>query len=197
LSARELCRTVARAVAQADPLERVARDAAARVLAGEPERKNDVLGRGQRRQQVERLEDEADVTPAEPSKAPLAQARDIGRADAYVPAVGAVEPRRALEQRRLPRAGRAHDRGERAGREGDRDVVERVHDVAARPVRLAHAVERDSRNLRGGRCEVHASRVPVRRPPVSPADTRTALVLTPQSRGRVAEHSIVIWSDYI
>ena len=74
--------------------------------------------RGQRRQQVERLEDEADPVPAQPGELPVGQTRSAPRRRSSTwPAVGRVEPGQAVHQGGLARAGRAHDRGERAGRE--------------------------------------------------------------------------------
>ena len=83
----------------------------------------DVLGGGQRRHQVERLEDEADAVAA--------QLRELGgRSSAArsmspierLPEVSVSSPASAVHERRLAGAGRPHDRGEAAGGELDDDA---------------------------------------------------------------------------
>ena len=108
------------------------------------ERQLDVRERRGARDQVEALEDEADLAAA--------HARER-RASSSVAHVDAVEPvpaaRRHVEaaddvhQRRLARARRAHDRDEVAALDGQRDAAQRVHlDVADR-VRLDDLTQLD------------------------------------------------------
>ena len=105
LAARELRGVVVAAVAEADALEqRVA--APARVLAAQLERHLDVLARRERRDQVERLEHEADPRGAQPRALVLAQAREVVAVEQHAPARRAVEAREQAEQRALAAAGR-------------------------------------------------------------------------------------------
>ena len=65
LAARELRRAVLQAVRQPDGLDDVVEPGGVGLAAGEARRERDVLGRGQRRDEVERLEDEADAVAAQ------------------------------------------------------------------------------------------------------------------------------------
>ena len=83
LAARELRGAVAGALAEPDALERVADDGARQPRAGEPRRQRDVLLGGQRAEQVERLEDEADLLAAQPGERLLAQLAELVVAEAH------------------------------------------------------------------------------------------------------------------
>ncbi len=96
------------------------------LLAGDREREEDVLLRGQHRQQVEELEDEADVLAAELRELVVAERRDLGAGDRHGAGRRLVEPREDVHERRLARAGRAHDRDELAALHVERDAAERV-----------------------------------------------------------------------
>ena len=72
LAAGELGRIVVAAVAEADALEQV-RGALAGLLASELQRDLDVLPRGERRNQLERLEDESDLLASHPGSGVLVQ----------------------------------------------------------------------------------------------------------------------------
>ena len=91
---------------------------------GEVHRKRDVLDRGQRRHEVERLEDEAEPVAPQQCELLLAGVRDVDVADRHRAAVESVEAGHAVHERRLARAGGAHDGGELAGGEVDVDAVE-------------------------------------------------------------------------
>ncbi len=71
----------------------------------------------------------------------LAARRDRLAGDRHGALAGPVEAGRALQQRALARAGRAHDRGERAGRQAQRHAVERGDLVVGGAVDLANGVE--------------------------------------------------------
>jgi hypothetical protein len=93
--------------------------------AGDVHRQRDVLERRQRRQQVEGLEDEADLVPAQRREPLVVQTAECGVADDGITAAERVETGHAVHERRLARPGRAHDRCEAAAGEGDVDGVER------------------------------------------------------------------------
>jgi hypothetical protein len=105
-------------------------------MAGQRSGQGDVLGRGQRRDQVEGLEHEADPVPAQPGQSGVVQGPDVQPAHERVPGRGPVQARHAVHERRLARARRAHDGGEPAALEGHRDTGQGVHRRLADPVRL-------------------------------------------------------------
>ena len=74
-----------------------------------------VLADGQVVEQVEELEDEADVRAAEPGGSRLAEPVDADAVDRDLALRRPVEAADEVEQRRLAAAGRAHDRGDAAG----------------------------------------------------------------------------------
>ena len=83
-----------------------------RLAPGDPHRQHDVLGRGHRREQVERLEDEADPVAAQQRERLVAQRGDLGVAEVHLARGRPVEAGEHVQQRRLAGAGRPHDRGE-------------------------------------------------------------------------------------
>ena len=97
------------------------------VAAGELQRQEDVLARVEDRQQVEELEDEADVVAAQLGELAVVEPGEVDAVDHDRARGRAVEAGEDVHQRRLARARRAHDRGQPAGRELDRDAVERGH----------------------------------------------------------------------
>ena len=87
-------------------------------LAGDGQREHDVLLRRQRRQQVERLEHEADVLAPQARQLAVLHVRDVHAGDRDGARAGRVEAGEQVHQRRLARARRAHDGGELAARAG-------------------------------------------------------------------------------
>ena len=137
LPAGQLRRTVREPLGEPDRLDDRLDPERVRLATGDLDRQHDVLRRGQRRQQVERLEDEADLVAAQQGERLVLQRRDLGVADVDLPGGRPVEAGQHVQQRRLAGAGRAHDRGELTGGEADADVVQRVHGVVAVAVGLA------------------------------------------------------------
>ncbi len=82
------------------------------LAAGEVHRERDVLQRGQRRHQVERLEDEADPVAAQLVSVLVVERVRSTSPIRRLPGGDRVEPGQAVHEGRLARAGRAHDRGE-------------------------------------------------------------------------------------
>ena len=124
LAAGELARVVLRAVGQADDLER---DRRARLRRSrlrqlrEQQRQLDVALGGQHRQQVVELEDEADVLRAPLRQRAAAERRSISHAgDLDRAARRLIEAAHQIEQRRLARSGRPHQRQKIALRESSR-----------------------------------------------------------------------------
>ena len=111
-----------------------------RLAAGDADRQHDVLRRGHRRQQVERLEDEADLVAAQQRERLVVERGDLGVAEEHLARRRPVEAGEHVQQGRLAGARRAHDRGELAGLEADVDVVERGDGRVAGAVELADAL---------------------------------------------------------
>ena len=143
LPARQLRRPMAPAVVEADAPERFADRGAREPPASEPRGEDDVLLRGERGEQVERLEHEADALPPQPGERSLAEAVEVGLLEADATLGGPVEPGRELKQRRLPGARGPHHGGERAAVEGQRDAVERADMPVAAPEDADDVVEFD------------------------------------------------------
>ena len=116
-----------------------------RLLARDRERQQDVLLRVEHRQQVEELEDEADVLAAQLRQVVVAERRDLGARDADRAGRRLVEPREDVHQRRLARPRRAHDRRRLARRDVDRDAPQRVDRGVALSVSARHVVRDDDR----------------------------------------------------
>ena len=134
LAARQLVRPVARPLgearrAPAAPPPGASRSA--RVRADEPQRDLDVLGRGQDRDQAERLEDERDRAPADLRRLVLAQARDLRPVDDDGAGRRLVEAAEEVEQRRLARARSAAHGEQLPAGDVDVDAAQRVDDRAA------------------------------------------------------------------
>ena len=124
LPARQLGRSVVEPLAQVDGADHVVEPAPLGVAAGEGQRQRDVLEGGERRDEVERLEHEADPVAPEAGQPPLGQGAELDPLDEGLAGGQRVEAGGAVHQRRLARARRSHDRREPTGREADRDVVE-------------------------------------------------------------------------
>ena len=81
LAAGQLARAVIEAVAEADGLDDLAQPLLVGPAVGETHRQRDVLVGGQRRHQVEGLEDEADAVPPQRRQGLVPQAGQVGVAD--------------------------------------------------------------------------------------------------------------------
>src|SRR5450631_227368 len=94
-------------------------------------RQHDVLDRREIRDHVKLLEDEADSFSANLVEVGGAEAGDVLSVKPDLAAGGAVEASDEIDHRALARAGRAHHRDPLAGRDGERDIVERLDEVEA------------------------------------------------------------------
>ena len=123
LSAREVRREVARAVGEADLGEHAlgALPGVDRRESGRGELRLDVLEGGQRRDQVELLEDESERAQPELGEVAVAQLREIATLEEDAAAGRTVERAEELEERRLSRSrsalrARRTDRARSSGR---------------------------------------------------------------------------------
>src|SRR5450759_3828468 len=106
LATRDLLGTVALEVAQVEVAHQVG-DAihGSRTLSGDAQWQGDVLGRGQVGDQVEELEDEADLLPAEDRPAALIHGRDVVALDQHPPGIRRFEAGEQVQERALAAAG--------------------------------------------------------------------------------------------
>src|SRR3954452_23215799 len=96
-------------VAESDEVDDRPNPQRIRLAAGDADRQLDVLRGGERREQVERLEDEADLVTAEQRQLLVAEPGELGVPDVDLAGCGPVETGEYVEQGRLAGAGRPHD----------------------------------------------------------------------------------------
>jgi hypothetical protein len=149
LAARELVGERVRLVRETDHRQHLWHLLADRraVLALHLQRVGHVLGGGAARQQLEVLEDAADVA-AQHRHLRRLEAAELAAADHHLAARRLELLQQQPDQRRLPRAGGADDEHELALVDVERDVVQRDH---VRVVDLGHRVEHDHRRGAGTR----------------------------------------------
>ncbi len=149
-------RVVGHAVAEPDVLQHPHGDALCIPLApGDVDAERDVLEGAQPGEEVEGLEDEADVPPAEGCEPGSRGARDVGAGDDDATARRRVERADEVEQRRLPAARRAEDDDELALADPQVDALERRHGDVAELVAARDAAEVDQRRSSvPGRCDL-------------------------------------------
>ena len=106
--------------------------AAARVAvqSARRERDLDVLRGGQRRDEVELLEDEADRPQPERGQLAVAEPCEVATLEVDLAVGGPVEGAEQLEQRRLSRAAGPHDHEELAAGDLEVDIAHCMHLVA-------------------------------------------------------------------
>ena len=104
---------------------RARRSASPILHAGEQARQRDVVADGQRRQQVEELEDEADLLAPHPRQLVVAQRRQIAIVERERAAGRPIHGAAEVQQRRLAAARRPHQRDEVAGLDVERHAGER------------------------------------------------------------------------
>ena len=96
------------------------------LAAGDRERQHQVLLGGQDRQQVEELEDEAELVAAQLGQLAVVEGGDLDPVELDRAAGRLVEAGEDVHQRRLARAGGPHDRGEAIALEAGADPGQRV-----------------------------------------------------------------------
>src|SRR3954447_5800415 len=117
----------------------------ARVAARDRERKPDVLGHVEQRDQVERLEDEAGPLGGQRGCRAVGEPADDLALEDDVTGRRLVEPAEELEQRALARSGRTHERDELTLANRERDPAQRVHGRAVEGVLLGQIAGREDR----------------------------------------------------
>src|SRR5206468_2983629 len=118
---------------------RGARPRLARRHAGQQQRKLDVLGRGEDRDEVERLEDEAHGMRAVSGPVTVGHREQVATVHHDAPAIDVVEAGQAVQQRRLPGPGRAHDADELTRFDRQVEVTQCRYLDRAGPVDLPYA----------------------------------------------------------
>jgi len=145
LAAGKLARIMMRAVFQTNDAKR--RHGAVAALPGaEPgqqQRQLDVAERGQHRDEVVELEDEADVAAAPARQRALGQRADVGSVDHDLAGRGTIDACDQVEQRRLAGARRPHEREEFALGHAEVDAVEHGDLLRIALVDLAHLLHVD------------------------------------------------------
>src|SRR5581483_78528 len=144
LTAGEMRRQVMRALAQANARQRFERF----LLIGhavEVLREHDVLQRGQVGDQMELLEDEANLFGAHARQVRGAEGSKILSVQPDLARGGPIQTADQVDQRGFSRAGRAHDGDPLAGLDGERDAVERANGgavaVSLRGINLARSLQ--------------------------------------------------------
>ena len=136
------------AVGQADALDDGVRPVLVDLAAGELEREEDVLLRGEHGEEVEELEDEADVLAPELRQLGVAELGDGRPVDLDVALGGTVEAGEDVHEGRLAGARGPHDGGELAALDVQRDAAQRSHRGVAFAVDADDVVRRDDGAVR-------------------------------------------------
>src|SRR3990170_1134523 len=118
--------------------------------AGDEEGKLHVLDRGQDGEEVVRLEHEAHPAGTIAAFRVIAHRREGDALDEDVPRGEVVEPGEAVQEGRLPAAGRTHDRDHLPARDREADPAEGMDHDRARVVRLVDVQCADHRDLGHG-----------------------------------------------
>jgi hypothetical protein len=151
LAARQLVRAVVDALAQLDHLQRLAGAGETLFLgdAGVDERQLHVVQRGRARQQVEGLEDEADLAVAHGRQLVVVHLGHHVAVQHVAALRGRVQAADDVHERRLARARRPHHRHVLALRDLERDAAQRVDLFGAHDVRAPQVDRLDERGLAG------------------------------------------------
>ena len=146
------CGSDSATVAQSEPVDqRAAARERLRLGAADPRREQHVRLAAQLGQQVEELEDEADMPPPQRRQPPLAGAGDALAADLDGPRLGAVEPAEHVQQRRLAGAGAPEHRDDLAGLDVEVGAIEDPARRASRSERPDQPARCDDRHRLHGR----------------------------------------------
>ena len=149
LATRQFVRAVVEPVLEADGADHAVEPLVVGGVARERHGQRDVLERRERRDEVERLEHEADLFATQQGEVAFGELGQILLADVDPAVAEVVEAGHAVHERRLARAGRTHDGAELRLLELDRDSIEGTHLGVARSVVLGGAFS--ARGSGGGR----------------------------------------------
>ena len=129
LPSGELARAVVDAIAETDLLERAERALSSRVaISSVDERQLDVLDRVETREQIEGLEDEAEMLVAKTGELVVGELADVLAGQEIRATVRDVEAAKDVHQGRLAGAGGTHHREELARPDVEIDPAKGVHD---------------------------------------------------------------------
>jgi hypothetical protein len=145
LAAGQLGRAVGEPVGQPDRVDQPPQPVGIGLPAGDRERQHDVLLGRQDRQQVEELEDEAELVAAQLRQVAVVQARDLDAVELDLAGGRAIEAGEDVHQGRLAGPGRAHDGAVATALERHADPGERVHGGVALAVAAADVGGDDDR----------------------------------------------------
>src|SRR5690349_19288619 len=124
LPAGQLIGKVMRAVGEADACEEITSAGRGATVAAELEGNLDVLERGEGGDQLEALEDEADLRPAKLRSLIFRQARQVGAVEQHRAAGGNIKAREESEQRGLAAPRWSNDGDESPVGHGERDIAQ-------------------------------------------------------------------------
>ena len=110
-----------------DGLEKILEPLAVGLFPGDRQRQEHILLGRQHREQVEELEDEADVLPSQLRDLGVAKFAELGAGEDDLAAGRLVQRREDVHERRLARARRAHDRGQLPAGDFEADTAKGVN----------------------------------------------------------------------
>src|SRR5262249_18337544 len=115
----------------------------ARNDAAKFQREQNVLLRGERGQELEKLKDDADMLATPASELVLAHLAHLAPREDDAPAGGPVDASQEVEQRRLAAAGWAFDSEERLRRDGEGEIFQDADGLRARGDEAREAIDLD------------------------------------------------------
>src|SRR4029077_3111305 len=139
LTARELRGIVMAALGEPDPREQLVRHAG-RAVAAQLEWDLHVLAGRKRRNQLERLEDEADLRTPEAGERVLVESAEVFSVQPHAPGGGPVQAREQTQQRRLAASRRADDGDEAARVYLEADILQHCELAPTRQIGAAERV---------------------------------------------------------
>ena len=142
LAAGQLGRAVAAPALEADLPHELVYPRLVGLLAGDRERQGDVLLGVEHRQEVEELEDEANVLPAQPRQRCVAEGAQLGAGDRDRARGRLVETREQVHEGGLARPRWTHHSDELAGTHLEIDAAKRIHRGRALAVAARHRAGR-------------------------------------------------------
>jgi len=148
LAAGKLPRIMPEAMPEPDPRQRSLGQREGIAMPGQFERDRDVLARRHRRQQVETLEYDPDMVPAQPRQPVLVERRQILPGDDNSPGARPLDAGDNHHQARFAGPRRADQRDRLARHDRQRHAAQNVHRPGGALQRQANIVEQDQRRTR-------------------------------------------------
>jgi acyl-CoA thioesterase-1 len=145
LAAGQLARVVLEAMAQPDLVQRLERALARSLDTADLERQHHVFQRAEARQQVKRLEHEADPGPAQPRPTILVEIVQPGAGQPDPARARRFQPGQQPQQRGLARARGTDDRQRLPGVQVQTDILHDLQPAARRVDRVVHMLGQQGR----------------------------------------------------